>query len=108
MATATKDRDLQKELDALKTDLGKLQGDIVELTSKSGDIASDALTSAKANLEEEAEKLLASFQDTFNSIQKEGESKVKEVEKEVADKPVTSLLTTLGIGFAIGWLLSRK
>jgi ElaB/YqjD/DUF883 family membrane-anchored ribosome-binding protein len=104
----SKERDLSKEFDNLKEDLVRLQKDLANLSAASGSAASDALGSAKATLEQEAQKLLENIQQAAGGLKQEGERALHQAEKQIEDRPVSSLLTTLGIGFALGWLVSRR
>lgn len=102
------ERDLQKEFDALKRDLNRVQTDLKKLTETGGEMASEALQSARAKLEEETQRLIERLQITATEAKVKGQQALHEVEHQVEEHPMASLLTSFGVGFLVGWLISRK
>lgn len=102
------DRDLQKEFDQLKKDLGKLQGDLKDLTEAGSAVAGETVTQARERLEAETQRLIARLQESAGELKGRGQKVIEEVEHQVEEKPMPTLLTTFGVGFLLGWLLSRK
>lgn len=115
--------DLKKELDALKKDLAALRGDIGSLTESSAKAAKDsavsaaaaakeAASAAKDKLMEEAEALLDKLRsgatDVAGTVKDKGAAAVGSLEQTIETRPLTAVLTALGVGFAVGWLTTRK
>lgn len=115
--------DLKRELETLKKDLATLRGDLSSLTATSASVAKesavnaaaaakDAANAAKAKLMEEAEALFEKVRsgatDMAGTVKEKGSAAVGSLEHTIEAKPLTSVLTALGIGFAVGWLATRK
>lgn len=99
---------IRKELEAICNDLKQLQADTVKLKDDSVELTSDMVKTAREKLEKETEKLLLRLQDTVGELKVQGQATLGKVEKQVEEMPLLSLLAASGIGFAIGWLISRK
>lgn len=115
--------DLRRELDTLRKDLATLRGDVTTLTEAAGkttretvkeimDAAKEATAAARAKLMEEADmvvnKVKTGTRDVAHSVKQTGAAVLEGVEHQVEEKPMTSVLTALGIGFAVGWMLNRR
>lgn len=115
--------DMKKELDALKKELATLKGDLKsfaqdsakaakDTASNAAEAAKDAASAARAKLMEEAEGLLETLRsgaaDVAGTVKAKGTEAVGSLEHTIESKPLTSVLTALGIGFAVGWLATRK
>ncbi len=98
------DRDLQKEFDALKKDLGALRGDLASLVDQGGDVAAEA----RRKLEEEVRDLKSRIGEGAAAVKEKGVEMVGAVEDSISDRPLTSVLTAAGVGFLVGWLLGKK
>lgn len=93
-----------KELEKLRKDLDDLKAQLKSLSDDSGDV----LSSARATLEAEAEKLVANLKSAGNTATKKGEELIHTAEDKISDNPWVSVLATLGVGVAIGMLLRRR
>lgn len=102
------DRNLQQELDSLKTNFNQLKKDWDEMAATGGSMAGDVLAATKKKFDEEAQKLMENLQKAAETVQDHGKKMYDQVERQVEEKPVTSLMTTLGVGFIIGWLIGKK
>lgn len=102
------ERNLQQELDGLKANFNQLKKDWDDMASTGGSMAGDVLAATKKKFEEEAQKLMDNLQKAAESVQDHGKKMYDQVERQVEEKPVASLMTTLGIGFIIGWLIGKK
>ncbi|HLU83675.1 MAG TPA: hypothetical protein VKZ43_09755 [Trueperaceae bacterium] len=115
--------EMRKELDALKRDLAVLRGDLTSFTETSARVAKEsalnaaeaakeAASAAKAKLMEEAEALFDKVRtgaaDMAGTVKEKGTAAVGNLESTIETKPLTSVLTALGVGFAVGWLATRK
>jgi len=89
MATDS-DADLQKEIEALKTDLAQIRDDLGGLT----------------------DSLVGRGKDTVTHLRKSGEERVdksiQSVEQYVREQPLTTLLVSFGVGLLTGLVFTRK
>jgi ElaB/YqjD/DUF883 family membrane-anchored ribosome-binding protein len=102
------ERDVQKDLDAVKEDLSKLRSDIADLTQKLLDIGKSEAGSARDRIETEARTLVRDLRQTLNETGAHGRRTVESVEQLLVEKPVVSLLAAFGMGFLVGKLLERR
>jgi len=102
------EKNLETELEQLKKDFSQLQQDIKELGKTTSHTATDAATVAREHLEEETQKLLASLRGGADSAATRSKYAIHQAEDQVSDNPLSTLLGSFGVGFVIGWLLSRK
>lgn len=100
-------RDFDKDIQAMQKEIANLRD---ELKKSAANILpdDDFLANARAKLEEEAQKIMSGLSDMAKSAQKQGEQAIEAVEDKIAEKPMMSVLTSVGIGFVIGWLVGRK
>jgi ElaB/YqjD/DUF883 family membrane-anchored ribosome-binding protein len=85
------------ELEKLRRDLDQLRGDILSLTEtfreigvEKGRAAVDKAKRTGANMRSEADALRA------------------RADRGIEERPITSVLTSFGIGFLVGMLLDRR
>jgi ElaB/YqjD/DUF883 family membrane-anchored ribosome-binding protein len=102
------DRDLNKELDGLKKDFSELRSDLRKLAETGGAVTGDAVSAARVKLEQETEKLMGRLQDAASGVKDQSGRMLHGMEDRIEDRPLASVLTTFGVGFAIGWLLGRR
>ncbi len=115
--------DLRKELNTLKKDLAALRGDVTTISESSArtaregvqaimDAAKEATTQAKEKLTQEAEHLMdkvrTGAKDVAATVKEGGVAAMDEVEHQVRERPLTSVLAAVGIGFVVGMLVSRR
>lgn len=102
------ERDLSKEFDVLKRDMSELRSELRKVVEVGGDVAGDAVSAARMKLEQEAERLMERLQGAAAGVKGQSGKLLHDVEDKIEDRPLASVLTTFGVGFAIGWLLGRK
>ena len=100
--------DLKKELETLQADLAAVREDLGRLRSAGADAAEDTVASARQRLEEETDRLLARLKETADEAGTKGRRMLDDVESELEERPLTTLLSSFGIGVLIGWIFSRK
>jgi ElaB/YqjD/DUF883 family membrane-anchored ribosome-binding protein len=100
--------ELQDELAQLRKDLDGVRGDLAKLAKTSGSAAESGVQAARERLEAETEELLERLRGAASSAGEKGRSVMEGVEREVGEKPITSLLTAFGVGAVVGWIASRK
>jgi ElaB/YqjD/DUF883 family membrane-anchored ribosome-binding protein len=102
------ERDLQKDLDAVKDDLAKLRSDIADLTQKLIDTGKNEVSSARNRVRTEARNLGRELRATLNESGEQGLKTVESVEQLLTDRPLVSLLTAFGLGLLVGKFLLRR
>lgn len=105
------ERDLSQEFDALKHDLAQVRKDLKNLADAGSDAAGKAAGEAGAardRLESEVRQLVDRLRAASSSAMDGEQEMMDDMRRRVGDKPMTSLLTALGIGLAVGWLASRR
>jgi ElaB/YqjD/DUF883 family membrane-anchored ribosome-binding protein len=102
------ERDLQKDLDAVKEDLAKLRSDIAELTQKLIDTGRSEVSTARNRVRSEAQNLGREFRATLNETGEQGLKTVESVEQLLTDRPLVSLLAAFGLGLLVGKFLQRR
>lgn len=91
MATAT-----EKELDELKKEFATLKGELSEIGGIVSRIAESATDEGRERIQAAADRTRDTAREKWGSF-----------EKEVEERPMTSLAMALGIGFILGKLLDR-
>jgi Skp family chaperone for outer membrane proteins len=74
------DRDMQKDLEAVKEDLSKLRSDIADLTQKLLDMGKSEAGSARYRIETEARNLGRELRQTLNETGEHGRKTVESME----------------------------
>ncbi|OBS10942.1 DUF883 family protein [Acidihalobacter prosperus] len=100
MADSPKD-----EINVIREDLGKLRQDVAELTRALKDVAAsradDARAQVKAGVAEARERL----KQQASQAGEQGREYYDAIEKQVSERPLTSLLISFGIGFVLAKLV---
>jgi len=93
---ASSSNDVHAELQSLKEDFAKLQGDVSGLMQALVDASKQKGTAAAESLNE-----------SFEHAQKRGKESINHVEHKIEDHPWTSVGVALSAGLVIGFLLRR-
>jgi ElaB/YqjD/DUF883 family membrane-anchored ribosome-binding protein len=107
-ASLMAERDLQKDLDAVKEDLAKLRSDIAELTQNLIDTGRNEVSTARTRVRAEARNLGRGLRETLNDGGERGLKAVESVEELLTERPLVSLLAAFGLGLLVGTLLQRR
>lgn len=102
------ERDLQKDLDAVKEDLAKLRSDIAELTQRLIDTGGSEVSTARNRVRSEARNLGREFRATLDETGEQGLKTVESIEQLLTDRPLVSLLAAFGLGLLVGKFLQRS
>lgn len=100
--------DLKKEIESLKEDLASVRGDLSRLREAGTAAAEDAVGSVRERLEQETSRLLERLQGAAEEAGGRGRRVIDGVEHELEERPMTTLLSSFGIGVLVGWIFSRK
>jgi ElaB/YqjD/DUF883 family membrane-anchored ribosome-binding protein len=96
---------IRKELDALKADIAQLRTDIVDLTTVIKDVASEKVSSTKADAQKRAQGAWEEIERKLNETLDQGRSTVGDIEDKITSHPGGSMLTAFGLGFIIAKLM---
>jgi ElaB/YqjD/DUF883 family membrane-anchored ribosome-binding protein len=88
---------VDEELTKLRKDMDQLRGDILSLTEAFRDLGMEKGRAAM----EKAKR-------TGASMRSDADALLARADKEIEERPLTSVLTSFGIGFLVGMLLDRK
>ena len=95
---------VQEEMQILKDDVAKLRADITDLVGLLKDLGLQKVDETRGNVEEELKEQRAKFQEALNRARERGMGSVEDLEQQMAEHPVGSLLTAFGIGYIIAKL----
>ncbi len=96
---------IRKELNELKTDFAKLQGDVGELVQALKDTGVAHARDAKDSVADELRQRRDRIRDRLDDVQDRGRRATHEVENEIAQHPLTSLIAAFGVGFVLAKLM---
>lgn len=102
------ERDLDKEMEALRADLGRLREDlagVVEALKESGKARAD---SARDGLNDLLEKVQDEFRGVMKNVREKGKDSVQTVEHQIEQRPLLSLVAAFGLGVVLAKLLDRR
>jgi len=98
---------LQKELEQLKTDINKLRADLSTIGEGVRKMGTEAVGATQAKVKSVAQDALDEFQNKLNEAKSQGQKVVHDLEREIKEKPLTSLAVAFGVGFLLSKLLDR-
>lgn len=101
-------RDFSKEFEALKHDLAQVRKDLGNLAEAGVGTATGSAGATRDRLESEVRQLVDRMREVSSTAVDGEREMMDDMRRQVGDKPLTSMLTALGIGFAVGWLASRR
>jgi ElaB/YqjD/DUF883 family membrane-anchored ribosome-binding protein len=108
---AAADRNLEEELDTLKTDLDTLRKDISSLATSFGDAATDEIRTrgrhARAAVGRVTDRAGEVWDDATSEASRRGREGVAALEHQIDERPFLSVLLAFGIGVVIGRLIHR-
>jgi ElaB/YqjD/DUF883 family membrane-anchored ribosome-binding protein len=97
METPMPARNVEQEFDALKADFGKLSSDFVNLAE-----------AMRNRTGEEAQEFLKKGRDAMDKAQEYGRQGIDCAARQIRERPLTSILICLVVGFVIGKLIDRR
>ena len=95
------ERDLNKDVDAIKADLTALRKDLAG-------IVETVKTSAKGRAESEIEALQERLNKIAADVQGSGREGLRAVEGQIEDKPLVSVAIAFAVGLMLGRLFDRR
>ena len=94
------ERSLDKEMDLLKDELGKIKKDLGGLVDSIKSVSKSGAKATRSSVETEFEK-------AFSDFQERSQQYVASTEKGITDRPFGSVAVAFGVGLLVGKLLDR-
>lgn len=95
------ERDLSKDVDAIKTDLDALRKDLAS-------IVETVKGTAKGRAESEIDALQKRLNQIAADVQSSGRDSLRAVEGQIGDKPLVSVAVAFAVGLMFGKLFDRR
>jgi ElaB/YqjD/DUF883 family membrane-anchored ribosome-binding protein len=102
------ERDLGKEMEALKEDMAKLRGDLAGIAEALKDAGRGRVEAAKGTLAELADALREELRRGLEGAKEKSRKSVDTVEQQIEQRPLLSLLAAFGVGVFLGKFLDRS
>lgn len=115
MNDRTSERDLGTEtsnaaqdVEALKEDLKRLRQDMASLTDSLKKVAQEGAEVGRSRAQDELERLYEEFKELYESVRQESGRAKTTLEKEIGQRPFTSVLGALAVGIVLGKFMSAR
>jgi ElaB/YqjD/DUF883 family membrane-anchored ribosome-binding protein len=95
------ERDLNKDVDAIKTDLDALRKDL-------GSVLETIKGTAKSRAESEIDALQKRLNQMAADLQTSGRDSLRAVEGQIGEKPLVSVAIAFAVGLMVGKLFDRR
>ncbi|MGH6917835.1 MAG: DUF883 family protein [Geminicoccaceae bacterium] len=95
------ERDLSKDVDAIKTDLDALRKDL-------SSVLETIKGSAKSRAESELDALQKRLNQIAGDVQATGRDSLRAVEGQIGEKPLVSVAIAFAVGLLLGKLFDRR
>jgi ElaB/YqjD/DUF883 family membrane-anchored ribosome-binding protein len=95
------ERDLSKDVDAIKSDLDALRKDLAS-------VLETIKGSATSRAESEIEALQKRLNQIAGDVQRTGREGLRAVEDQIGEQPLVSLAIAFAVGMALGRLFDRR
>ena len=102
------DRDLQKDVETLRTDLETVRKDLATLTDTLKETAKARMQLGVETAEAEVKPALAQLRQTLDKARGRGREGLQTVAGQVEERPLVTLAAAFGLGLLIGRLLDRR
>jgi ElaB/YqjD/DUF883 family membrane-anchored ribosome-binding protein len=98
--------DVSQDIDALKEDIRQLRQDVASLTGSLKKAAHGGAEFGKARAQDELDRLYEQFKETYESVRQETDRAKSGFEKEIGDRPFTTMLGAFVVGMVLGKFMS--
>lgn len=97
--------DIQKEIDALKSDISRLRTDFADLSGALKDDLAGRARQAGEEVVSGKERMRKAVKNGIDDAKQRGRDTIDGIEQQVADRPVASIATAFGLGFVVAKLM---
>jgi len=98
------DKNVQDELQTLKDDVAKLRTDVSELVGLLKDLGADKIDEARGTVEEGLRARREQLRESVGRAKARGKKAADDIEEQITEHPLSSLLAAFGLGFIIAKL----
>ena len=100
--------DLQKEIENLKDDIANLQKGVGELATTVAGVGKAGAGLAADKAQAEVQRRLEQLSASYAAVRDRADRAKERFEHTVEERPLTSVLVALGVGFVLGKLFSWR
>lgn len=98
------DKNVQDELQTLKDDVAKLRADVSELVGLLKDLGAEKIDEARGTVEEQLQARREKLRESVDRAKARGKKTADDIEEQITEHPLSSLLAAFGLGFIIAKL----
>lgn len=98
------DKNVQDELQTLKDDVAKLRADVSELVGLLKDLGAEKIDEARGTVEEQLQARREKLRESVDRAKARGKKAADDIEEQITEHPLSSLLAAFGLGFIIAKL----
>ena len=98
------DKNVHDELQNLKDDVTKLRTDVSELVGLLKDLGAEKIDAARGNVAEELQARREQLREAMGKAKARGKKAADDIESQISEHPLSSLLAAFGLGFIIAKL----
>jgi len=106
--TTAQSETYRKELDDLKRDLANLRNDMGELVGTLTSMGKQSANVAWEKAQDQLNTRLRQLNDTYESMRAQSGRAAESVQQTIEERPVTSVLVALGVGFVLGKIMAMR
>ena len=99
---------IRDDVDALREDLDALRSDIGSLAATMKDLLGSAARSAGSAAEENIEEIRQRLERLADEVRDRGRAASETIQRQVEERPITSLLVAFALGLVISRLFDRR
>ncbi|RMG27615.1 MAG: DUF883 family protein [Gammaproteobacteria bacterium] len=99
------DEALQQELERLKADIARLRADLGAVSEALKATAAAQAEAARERAREKAEQARENLQQKVDEALSAGQQVAAQLDRKVADNPMTALLAAFGVGFVLAKMM---
>lgn len=105
---AMAERSLHDEMDSLKEDMAKLQGDVGDLLGLIKEIGAEKVAETRSTLRDGLDEQRERLWDAVGRAREQGQRRVNDLEDQITEHPLGSLFAAFGLGYIIAKLGGRS
>ncbi len=102
------ERELSQDISALKDDLNQLRQDVASLSDSLKKVVGSGAEAGRAKAVDELDRLYDQFKEGYESVRREGRHAKTGIEREIEDRPLTTLLGAFVVGVVLGKFVSTR
>ena len=100
--------DIQKELHDLKSDVSRLASDVAGFGGAVKDSAAESMHRAARRIRDDVDNAQDVLKERVDLVREKGRQVLSDLEGQIAEHPLASVLTAFGVGFILAKLMGRR